>query len=44
MLLNKGIVDNKNPDETSLLTFVADEFARLFLRPSVFSIIHSRSA
>ena len=44
MLLNGDIVDIKKPDGTCSLTFVADEFSELFLHPSIFSIIHSRSA
>ena len=38
MLLNEDIVRKCS------LNFVADEFSGLFLHPSIFSIIHSRSA
>ena len=44
MVLNEDIVGNKKPDETCLLTFVVDELSGLFSYPSIFSIIHSRSA
>ena len=44
MLLNEEIVDTEKPDGICSLTFVADEFLRLFSHVSVFSIIHSRSA
>ena len=44
MLLNDDIVDIEKPDGTFSLTFVVDEFSELFLRPSIFSIKHSRSA
>ena len=44
MLLNKDIVDIEKPDGICSLTYVADEFSGLFLHPSEFSIIHSRSA
>ena len=44
MLLNDDIVDIKKPDGICLLTFVVNEFSGLFLHPSIFSIIHSRSA
>ena len=44
LLLNQGIVDSEKPDGIHLLTFVVDESSGLFLHPSVFSIIHSRSA
>ena len=43
MLLNEDIVDIKKPDGIYSLTFFVDEFSGLFLHPSVFSIIHSRS-
>ena len=36
--------DIETPDEICLLTFVVDEFSGLFLYPTVFHIIHSRSA
>ena len=44
MLLNYDITDFEKPDEICLLTFVVDEFSKkkIFLRPSIFSIIHSR--
>ena len=47
---NEDIVDIKNHDGICLLSFVVDELknnldeSRLFLHPSIFSIIHSRSA
>ena len=44
MLLNEDIVDIEKPDGVCLLTFVMDEILGLFLHPSIFSIIHSRSA
>ena len=44
MLLNEDIVDIEKPDGTCWLTFVAGEFSGLRLRPSIFSIIHSRPA
>ena len=44
MLLKEDIVDIEKPDGICLLTFVVDEFSGLFLHPSIFSIIHSRSA
>ena len=44
MLLNEDIVDIEKPDGICSLTFVVDEFSGLFLHPSIFSIIHSRSA
>ena len=44
MLLNEHIVDIKKPDGICSLTFVVDEFSGFFLHPSIFSIIHSRSA
>ena len=43
MLLN-DIIDIEKPDGICSLTFVENEFCKLFLYPSVFSIIHSRSA
>ena len=36
--------DIEKPDEICLLTFVADEYSGLFLHPTVFHIIHERSA
>ena len=44
MLLTENIVDIKKPDGICLLTFVVNKFSGLFLHPSIFSIIHSRSA
>ena len=44
MLLNEDIVDIENPDGICVLTFTVDEFSWLLLHPSIFSIIHSRSA
>ena len=44
LLLNEDIVDIEKPDRICSLTFVVDGFSGLFLNPSVFSIIHSRSA
>ena len=44
MLLKEDIVDIEKPDGICLLTFVVDEFPGLFLHPSVFFMIHSRSA
>ena len=43
MLLNEDIVDIEKHDGIHSLTFVVDEFSGLFLHPSIFSIIHSRS-
>ena len=43
MRLNADIIDFEKPDGKYSFTFVADEFSRLFLHPSIFSIIHSRS-
>ena len=44
MLLNYDIVDTEKPDAICLLIFVANEFSRLFLHASIFSIKHSRYA
>ena len=44
MLLNEDIVEIEKSDGICSLTFVVDEFSGLFLDPSVFYIIHSRSA
>ena len=44
MLLNEDIVDLKKPHGICSLTFIVDEFSRLFLHPSIFCIVHSRSA
>ena len=43
MLLNDNIVDIEKPDEICSLDFVVDKFSGLYLHPSVFSIIHTRS-
>ena len=43
MLLNDDIVDIEKPDGICPLTFVVDEFSRLFLHPSFFSIEQARS-
>ena len=44
MLVNDNIVDIEEPDGLCSLNFAADEISGLFLYPSIFSIIHSRSA
>ena len=44
MLLNKDVIDTEKPDGISSLTSVEDQCSGLFLHPSIFSIIHSRSA
>ena len=44
MLLNEDIVDTEKPDGICCLNFVVDEFSGLLLHPSIFSVIHSRSA
>ena len=44
MHLNEVIEDIEEPNGICLLTFVVDAFSGLFLHPSIFSIIHSRSA
>ena len=44
MLRNEDIVDIEKPDGICLLTFAVDEFSELFLHPSIFFIIHSKSA
>ena len=44
MLPNEDIVDIEKPVGICSLTFVVDEISGLFLHPSIFSIIHSRSA
>ena len=44
MLLNDDIVDIEKLDGICSLTFVVDELSGLFLHPSIFSVIHSRSA
>ena len=43
LLLNEDILDIEKPDGICLVTFVVDEFLGLFLHPSIFAIIHSRS-
>ena len=40
MLLNEDILDIEKPDGICLLNFVLDEYLRVFLHPSIFSIIH----
>ena len=42
MVLNKDIVNIEKPDAICLFALVVNEFSKLFLRPSIFSIIHSR--
>ena len=44
MLQNDDIVDIEKHDRVSSLTFLVDEFPGLFFYPSIFRIIHSRSA
>ena len=44
ILLNEDIADIEKPYGIYLLTSVADAFPESFLHPSIFSIIHSRSA
>ena len=44
ILLSEDIVDIEKPDEIYSLTFVVNQFSGLFLHPSVFSIMHSRTA
>ena len=44
MFLNKDIVEIEKPDGIFSLTFDVDESSGLFLHPSIFSIVHSRSA
>ena len=44
MILNENIVEIEKPDGICSLTFVVDEFSGLLLYPSIFSIMHSRSA
>ena len=43
-MLNENNLDVKKPDRICLLTFVVDEISGLFFHPSIFSILHSRSA
>ena len=40
ILLNKDIADIEKPGGICLLTFDEDDFSGLFLRPSIFAIIH----
>ena len=44
LLLNEDIVEVEKLDGIYLLTFAEDEYSGLFLHPSIFSIIQSRSA
>ena len=44
LFLNEDIVDIEKPDGIYSLALVLDEFSRLCLQPTIFSIIHSRSA
>ena len=44
MLLNDDVIDIEKSDGICWVNFDADDFSRLFLHPSTFSIIHSRSA
>ena len=44
MPLNEDIIDIEASDGIFSLTFVVDEFSGLLLHPSIFSIIHLRSA
>ena len=44
MILNDDIVDIEKPNGICSLSFVANEFAGLFLNPSVFSIKHQGCA
>ena len=44
MFLNDNIVDIEKPGGICLAIVVVNEFSRLFLHPSIFSIKHSRSA
>ena len=44
MRLNEDILCIEKPDGICLLTIVVDKFSVLLLHPSIFSIIHSRSA
>ena len=43
MLLKEDIVDIEKPEGIFSLTFDVDEFSGLFLHPSIFSIIFSKS-
>ena len=40
MLLDEDIVELEKPDGICSLNFAEDEFSRLFLHSSIFSIIH----
>ena len=44
MLLNEDIVDIEKTDGVYSYIFDLDEISGSFLHPSIFSIIHSRSA
>ena len=44
MVINEDFLEMENPDRICLLTFVVDEFSGLLLHPSIFPVIHSRSA
>ena len=44
MILNADILDIEKPEGICSLILVVDEFWGLFLHPSIFSIIYSRSA
>ena len=44
MLLNEDFVGTEKPVENCYFTFTVNRFSGLFLPPSIFSIIHSRSA
>ena len=42
--LNDDIVDIERPNGICSHTFFVEKFSGLFLHPSIFSVIHSRSA
>ena len=44
MLLNEDIAAIRKPNGICSLIFVVDKFSGLFLHPSIFFILHSRSA
>ena len=44
IILNDDIVDFEKLGGMRLLTFAIDEVLGFFLHPSIFSIVHSRSA
>ena len=44
MLLNGAIIDTEKPNGICLPTFAGNKPSGLILHPSIFSIIHSRSA